>query len=540
MDTEDVFPNCGLSDMSKAPKCDLESLTKELLHYIFKYLDPRSLGNARTVCHALKCAVDGMVSQVRIGFIDGCCGPKELYRVSQMWPAVQRLKLCCLKPSDDVPIRNLDGLHDIWEGLLHSNWSIIEVLDASGCEFTVGSGAAIAACSVEWPSLQYVNLQSTNIDILNLADLALGSYPQLEMLNLRGSVILKCSEDRAAVGILLAQLVFKCPKLRNIDLSLNKLGIEGLGTLFNVGLDSLERLNLSSTGLKGPEAPLFLNMASRWPHLQELCLEGNCLDDDAIIRLSNNQWTTLERLSIGIRELGIGGAKALAEAAHRWPILRKLELDAACRDSIPAAALSIALNGNWGNLKELSLVSGAFDREKGKVLASALYHGRLSNLTSLRLSPIDMDGDALAEVLKFNLVNIKHLSIRIPRIECAGVLGRTIRNGRLPALKSIEFDNFYLSDIHFELLFARTVWSTVEEMSFASCCCLGRGMCLLAASAEQLPALRVLSMWEGRKDLAGDIKRLLEAPWKSLQRIQVKEMVSELPVSGKSRLTQGP
>lgn len=502
----------------KAPNsCCVLALTKDHLQDIFKYLDDQSLRNLRLVSHAINKAVDEIVIRIKIGLGDRFCGPEQIKYASNIWPTIKEIKLCCpvaLANHQKIYARDVKKLLEALKG---ANWTQIQVLDASNSELGPSTCVLLAALSQKWLNLTRLDLQYNSFGLGDICDLSCGSFLSLEMLNLRYSLNSRHGTSAVCMGQALAKLVSKCPNLRELDISANPLGIDQISHLIKVELPRLQRLNLSCTKLKGDNVELLGH--GNWPCLRELSLLSNCLTDIAIQGLCNGNWGYLEKIGIGILSLHTQGAAALAQGAKRWPRLWKLEIEAALRVSLPAEALDTVLRGEWDALKDLALLSGYFGTEEARVLADAL--GRHTTLTSLRLSPIDIDASALKVLFLRPLENISRLCVRITRVSCAGVLATAVASGQLPALRSLEFDNFCLSDLHFEILF-REKWENLETLSFFSCMGFSGGFQRLAQAAERLPALRMLSLWESTctDGTAGGIRTLIQAPWSLLRSIR--------------------
>ena len=276
---------------------DLLSLGRPLIN-IVSYLDSTSLQELRLTCHLLKQYVDETVTSVTIGTAREYNGIEdfqyEITRAALLWPGIKKIvvRRCFTRDCrDDMPNYMTTAIRMLAE----TAWTDVEFFDCSCCQIGQSSGIALAACIHRWRNLRCLHLEATRIEKRFIRNFATGDYPALEVLQL-GTNFLK------GAGNELANLMKRCPNLKELGLGYNDLTAETLNSLFRVELLKLETFNLKHNGLiRNPEDESINLGQARWPDLRNLILGVNRFRDSEWQSTAQGNWPFLEYLERGLR-----------------------------------------------------------------------------------------------------------------------------------------------------------------------------------------------------------------------------------------------
>lgn len=202
------------------------------------------------------------------------------------------------------------------QGLAGPEWSALQHLDLSNAVMkdfrAYGSPAEACRCLAAgtWPQLTSLNLSANNITGAEVAELAKGTMPMLQVLNLS-------------------------PVLQEWSSSL-------VQALAAASWTTLTDLNLSAARLDAQET--FHLQSAHWPHLTKLNL-SECLK--RCYKLPQEpDVSAYQQLLVSYRHVSYGC----------WPKL--VELDMSCND-ITAATMALLVTGNWPALSRLKLQHSA-------------------------------------------------------------------------------------------------------------------------------------------------------------------------------------
>lgn len=516
----------------KAPT--LTCLDHRSLDHILSYLDDDSLKQIRLTNKDLKTLVDSKVTFFRFGVYPGSCGPlyPDLKRVEQLWPGIKTIKASSLHSlSSEKADEMISFGHYGFDVLAATSWTAVEVLDLSYCALAPRGVAGLGACFERWTGLRKLNLKSNAMELESLSRLSSNAFPMLESLNLSHN---KLGGD---AGPLLAKLISRCPKLRELDLSSNTITAETMGHVMKVELPLLEDINLAENELQIGGGALG---GARWPCLRRLNLATNELDDVAFEGICKGAWPLLEELVLNENPLVFlgdrdRGATALRQAAcgvlyipPRWPHLRRLELEVVLDD---VEYLHILFGATWKALQHLSVaVNDTFSVLGTRNLASVASH--LPALTCLDLRATGMYAEAISELLSVSWNKLERLELGYDEMkpEPFEALAAGMERNRLPALKILEFDCIFNYSLDWRPLL-RCNWPTLEELIMNGCSIGINGAIALAEAAERLPKLHTLFLKENEDHPSvvitpntwyggfEGITRLLRAPWPALKAI---------------------
>lgn len=477
---------------------NLTSLGEHILRLIVSHLDFASVLKLRLVSKLLKKYANERVTTIKYGGLPCFSNPQEIERACRVWPGIKTIYY--------VPEYYEE---DAMESLLHSTWIGIE-------EFHCGSyigcrgAAGLSELSQRWTRLRELRFSFDSIDPEGLVYLATGAYPALEKL-----ILSSCGLGSRA-GAPLATFAARCPNLKELDLERNELVGEDLKPFFNVELNMLEIVKLKENLVNGNLG------AAQWPRLCFLDLKGNCLDEEAIIGICKGEWPLLENLDLSLSEIGVAGAEALRDAAApgpttqpRWPCLQHLDLtQSGCDGEI----LQKLFQSKWGALKFLNLRQNyEMGLEGAKALAAAAP--RLPVLTTLDVRDTDMNAQAIEALLSICWSTLERLETGDHNVKTLSAIAAGAQQNHLPTLKSMSFFCDKWTPKHFRSLLECS-WPGVEKICFGGCNFTWKKMAAIAEAAPRLPNIQLLvfshDYEEDRRKRYGGEKGLMLffcAPW---------------------------
>ena len=247
----------------------------------------------------------------------------------------------------------------------------------------------------DWPLLKNLQLSCTRIDAQAMAELIKGNWPKLQTLNLRENKLNLQAADYvgAAAG--------SYPRMESIDLSGNMLNL-CLGRVLKASSSwlNLKSLDMSCCNLETSDMQSLVT--AQLPQLNNLNLDHNLLNFDAMKQLILGQWPLLAYLSIinlkmsassvallqsacwslkGLRvaksrvvesfkqevyaltqakwpdleclSLGVGHHTTMARLCKgNWPLLQRLDVSV---DAVDALLVETLLSSSWPCLESLGL-----------------------------------------------------------------------------------------------------------------------------------------------------------------------------------------
>lgn len=230
------------------------------------------------------------------------------------------------------------------KALIDTAWANIEVIHIGACGLMPIGGAALGlACARHWRQLRIIKLHDNAVRCAFLSEFVRGEYPLLEELDLSNN------HFDSTAGALLAKLAVRCPRLRILNLQLNRLDEPGLCDMLRVEFACLENLSITHTAFHSHVA--LSKLATSCPSLKELNFAWNRFTREALEAFLELELPNLEVLDIRTIYLYDGIAPFLAAA--KWPRLHKLITSNQLFNFDDS--MQIICQGNWPLLEELNV-----------------------------------------------------------------------------------------------------------------------------------------------------------------------------------------
>lgn len=499
------------------PSAAFSSLGKPLIQEILQRVDPQTLSQARLVNRYFNSIANELVSTIHFGAKSSYCGPLQLFRAFQLWPAVTEIKLFFNWERDFEVPEDERSAGDIGvESLVFSGWTNIQVLQCYRSGLGPLSGSAFAACSQRWANLREIHLKSNRLQALGVLAMSMGTYESLRVLNLSANGLGEGS------GKALGFLVARCPALRELDISWNQLIEAEMQEFIKVEISTLESIDVSRNQLLDGGGALL--GTSKWPRLKKLTAGGNYFKDAAIEGLAQGQWPLLEELSLTRNQIGEQGAETLSLAtvggAPRWPRLKSLNLHT---NFLQGKQLSSLFLGEYRALTHLDLSNLEFGVEGALALALAAHF--LPALKNLNVYQTKMYAEAIQALFAAPWAKIERLHLGGNDIGVEGVeaLVSAMEQGRLPSLKALEFRICPFKSAHWEAFLSCSCLERLKELRFTHCGVGKLGVAALVNAAERLSGLSYLSLHgpENDHEYGGSegADMLVSGRWTSLTKV---------------------
>lgn len=501
----------------------LTSLDTSSLHAILSQLDNNSLKKLRLTNRILKDAVDERVTFLRYGSGDQrFCRPKDIANAYRLWPSVKQIDFhtcqCQINLSGVENYRRTRAA----EALAKAPWTDIEILDCKNCGVHVHGGRALITCALRWTGLRKLSLGYCSIDSEGLARMAGAHFPYLTSLDLSHNDL------GPSAGVPLEQLALQCPNLGELDLSCNKLEMEGLKHILKVELKNLQMVQLQQLKLNA-ESGILLGSA-KWPRLRKLDVSLNELGDHGIVGVCRGEWPELQELNLSGITFGIEGAEALRAAAGgyspKWPCLKRLDRSESKNCD---RTLNVLCRGHWEGLEYLSLELSNLGIDGSRCLAAAAGAGRLPSLATLELQKTCIDADAINALLSVCWSKLEVICLGGQRIDSAALAALAhAQHQQLPALKTLNFLSCS-KNLDWKLLW-KDLWPNLEALEISNCYLSQlEDFAAVAEGAEKMPKLRLLRILDllivdhitGQRVSRKGISALINANWPSLETINL-------------------
>ncbi|XP_048051933.1 NACHT, LRR and PYD domains-containing protein 12-like isoform X5 [Megalobrama amblycephala] len=221
-----------------------------------------------------------------------------------------------------------EGLTLLSDGLKDPNCKL-EILWLSRCKITAAGCASLTSALRSNSHLRELDLSMNKIGgrgLTRLSDGLKDPHCKLEKLKL-----IQCNiTDKGCAA--LASALRSNSHLRELDLTVNKIGDEGLMLLSDGLMDpncKLEKLMLSQCNITAEGCAALVSALRSNSHLRELDLSMNKIGDEGLMLLSDglkDLHCKLEKLELGCCEITAEGCAALASALRSNSHLRELYL----------------------------------------------------------------------------------------------------------------------------------------------------------------------------------------------------------------------
>ena len=291
-------------------------------------------------------------------------GPDETKVLAQAeWPRLSTLSLHRTKLSDAAaqhlaagrwPLRSLDLSRnrltsEAVSAIVKASWPCLKSLnltyndfDQTAAGFTDGGLlAASILITGQWPQLQALYLSDTRLKPQAVEILTKGPWPALSSIGLSYCPGLDVDTVCEAWPLLTSLQIECCsafelhsarcisrlhPKMQQLMLYDNELGMEGLQLLLQADLQYLVKLSLGLNHFDG--SALQLLVRGKWPRLEYLDVSHNKLSDQ-YVDWSQAIWPALRHLKMVYVFEAMDVLFGIAEA--KWPLLRTLDVRWSCR-----------------------------------------------------------------------------------------------------------------------------------------------------------------------------------------------------------------
>ena len=179
--------------------------------------------------------------------------------------------------------------------IVKGDWACLQSLtltDDSGSRRSVlrsGASPFPGLQQVHWPCLKHLSLSGVRLSSITVSQLLEVDLPHLEDLDLSNSKLTLSTLRQLTTS-------HKCPLLKRLDLSQNKLDRAGVALLAQADWPILQQLVLSKCRLDAA-CTVFLAGTS-WPELKWLHLDGNCFWYTQPIAFCFPSWPLLEYVDL--------------------------------------------------------------------------------------------------------------------------------------------------------------------------------------------------------------------------------------------------
>ncbi|XP_029921621.1 NACHT, LRR and PYD domains-containing protein 12-like, partial [Myripristis murdjan] len=391
------------------------------------------------------------------------------------------------------------GVKLLSAGLESPNCSL-KTLRLRRCRLSESSCASLASALKSNPHLTELDLSKNKLQDSGVELLSAGLESpncRLETLRLRDCIL---SESCCAS---LASALKSNPHLTELDLSESQLQDSGV-ELLSAGLESpncsLKTLRLSGCGLSETHCETVASPLKSNPHLTELDLSENQLEDSGVKLLSaglespNCRLKTLRLNGCGLSESCCASlASALKSNSH----LTELDLSENQLQGSGVKLLSAGLESPNCSLKTLSLRSCRLSESSCASLASALKSN--PHLTELDLSENQLQGSGVKllsaglESPNCRLKTLRLRSCRLSESSCSSLASALKSN---PHLTELDLSKNQLQDSGVKLLSAglESANCRLETLSLRSCRLSESSCASLASALKSNPHLTELDL----------------------------------------------
>ena len=491
------------------------SLDRALISDILILLEPDSLRQVRLVNQQLKQAADEHITSLNLASPKYCNrfeDSESVVKNWRRWPKLKKLKLT-LEKCVDTPIPTASLSDMILTQFIHAKWSLEEIsLHDSG----VGPHGALSiskAVELHWHRLRVIDLSYNRLGYAGPAALFLVDYPFLEFLDISGN---KIGGDDLSPSCL-AIMAMKCPNLRHLNLSFNGLRDVDIEAVAKSGdFPHLKQLNLEGNKLSPQSCGFLAEAAPRWPSLRDLRLTFNRIGAQGLEDLLQGVPWNFERLCIDfIGQLSIQNAAVLCLSSIR-STLQTLILGG---NILEAEFFEVLLQAEWPKLENFCFTGNDLGPDEAAVLAAASEH--LPALKSLAVEDLGPEGfeelmDVVWPKLEVLLVSGVHWP---PGLRGVQALAEAAEQHRLPELKDLNLRFSSLDAVKIQTLLSAT-WPKLERLDVGSSSFGNRGAMAIGAASARLPALQELNLDECSLGTKG-MSYLFHGDWKSLERVDI-------------------
>ena len=424
-----------------------------LFPIILKLLDPPALRQLLQTNTALRQRVEHVVKKISI--VDGEVGDVNIL-INRRWPALWQMSLGQAMQLSDrtllfsarwghVAIVNFDSAdlnQASLELLAKDFWPQLSLLNLRGTDLSSGMAALQSA---PWPFLKTLVLDECDLSSSSIQYLTAASWPYLEKLSLSNNPLQTPDLKQLSQG--------QWPQLR-------KLLMRGVSDnpvfMFSfkqaIWRQQLLQFNLAECSMN---AASLLQLCS-FPALQDLDLSGQPLDAKCFVSLVQ-AGLSLRRLILQSTSIDIHGMAALTQAD--WPQLRSLDL--ACNaKTLENGAMIFLGKAKWSSLQSLSLHGNAIKADGIKLILQA----DLPNLSFLDCSCHGLGSNAVELLVEKHWRSLEWLELPLDTDLMDGILSNLLSNpDNIGRIDHAREDNYRVENY---LDLAHGHWQCINMFSF--------------------------------------------------------------------------